>query len=53
MAKRKTQHQIDQIRKAIEMRGGNWEEIRENRKWENIDGWIFLCNSRPISLETT
>ena len=32
----------------VEMRGGNWEEIQENRKWENRDGWRLLCNSRPI-----
>ena len=25
---------IDQIRKDKEMRGGKWEEIQENRKWE-------------------
>ena len=30
---------IDQIRKDIQMRGENWEEIQENRKWENRDGW--------------
>jgi len=24
-----------------------------NRKWENRDSWRFLCNSQPISLETT
>ena len=29
------------FRKDIEMRGGNWEGIQENRKWENRDG----CNS--------
>ena len=29
--------QIDQIRKDIEMRGRNWEEIQENRKWVNRD----------------
>ena len=29
---------IDQIRKNIEMRGENWEETQENRKWENRDG---------------
>ena len=33
---------IDQIRKDVEMRGENWEEILENRKWENRDGWRFL-----------
>jgi hypothetical protein len=37
---------LDQIRKDIEMR-------EENRMWENRDGWKFLCNSRPVSLETT
>ena len=26
---------IDQIRKDIEMRMENWEEILENRKWKN------------------
>ena len=23
----------------------NWEEIQENRKWENRDGWRFFYNS--------
>ena len=36
---------IDQIRKDIEMRAENWEDIQENRKWENREGWRFLCNS--------
>ena len=44
---------ISEIRKDLEMRGGNWEEKQENRKWEKRDGWRFLCNSRSISLETT
>ena len=44
---------IDQIRTYIEMRGGNWEEIQENRKWENRDSWKSLYNTWPISLETT
>ena len=44
---------IDQIRKDIETRGGNWEGIQGNKKWEIRDGWRFLCNSRPIFLETT
>ena len=35
---------IDQIRKDKKMREKNWEEIEENRKWENVDGWRFLCN---------
>ena len=43
---------MDQIRKDIEMRGKNWEETQDNRKWENRDSWRFLCNSQPISLET-
>ena len=30
---------VEQIRKNIDMRGGNWEEIQENRKWEIKDGW--------------
>jgi hypothetical protein len=30
--------QIDQIRKDLEMRGKNWEEVQKNRKWENRDG---------------
>ena len=42
---------MDQIRKDIEMRGENWEEIQENRKWKNRDSSKFLYNSRPISLE--
>ena len=28
------------------MRGENWKEIQENRKWENKYGWRFLCNSQ-------
>ena len=44
---------IDQIRKDMEIRGENWEEIQDNRKWKNRGGWIFLCNSRPKSLEMT
>ena len=32
----------NQIRKDIEIRNENWEEIQENRKWENRDGWRFL-----------
>ena len=43
---------IDKIRRDIELRGENWEEIQENRKWENRSGWRLLCNS-PASLETT
>ena len=35
----------------IQMRGGNWEEIQENRKWVNRHNCRFLCNSRLISLE--
>ena len=35
---------MDQIRKGIEMRWENWEITQENRKWENRDGWRFLCN---------
>ena len=31
---------IDQIRKDIKIIGENWEEIKENRKWENRDGWL-------------
>ena len=30
--KRKTLHQIYQIRKDMEMRGENWEEIQEKQK---------------------
>ena len=33
---------IDQIRKDIEVRRENKEEIQENRKWENRDDWIFF-----------
>ena len=39
------------MRKDIELRGGNWEEIQENKKWENRDGWRFLCDSQPIPLK--
>ena len=28
----------DQIRKNIELRGEDWEEMQENRKWENREG---------------
>ena len=44
---------IDQIRKHIEMIGGNSREIQENRKWVNRDGCRFLCNKSPILLEMT
>ena len=44
---------IDQIRKDIEMRGENWEEIQEDRERENRNGWRFLCNSQTLTLETT
>ena len=44
---------IDLIIKDIGMRGENWEETQEKRKWENRHVWRFLCNSQPISLETT
>ena len=39
------------LKKDLEMRGGNQEEIQENRKWENRDGLRFLCNSQPIPLK--
>ena len=29
------------------MRGENWKEIQENRKWENRDDLRFLGNSQP------
>ena len=29
------------------MRGEDWEEVQGNRKWENRDGWRFLCNIGP------
>ena len=35
----------DKIRKDIQMRGKCWEEIQENKKWENIEDWRFICNS--------
>ena len=44
---------IDQISKDIKIRGENWEEIQENRKWENRYFWVFRCYSRPISSEMT
>ena len=44
-------HWIDQIRNDIEIRVENWKEIQEDRYWENRDGWKFLCNSLPISME--
>ena len=46
---RKTQKQIDEIRKDIEKRGDNWEEIEENSKRENREGWRFVYNSPPMS----
>ena len=33
------------LEKDIEIKGENWEEIEENGKWEDRDGWRFLCNS--------
>ena len=46
MVKMKTQNQMDRsIRKDVELRGENWEKMQENRKWENRDGWIFLCTN--------
>ena len=51
MTKRFRTTWIDQIRR--DMRGENWEEIQEDRKWENRDSWRFLCNSQPIPLETS
>jgi hypothetical protein len=33
---------IDRIKKDVEMRGENWEEIQDNSKWENRDGWRFF-----------
>ena len=39
---------IDQIIKGNEMRGGGWEEIQENKKWENRDGWRFLIKNLSI-----
>ena len=32
----------DPIREYVEMRGENQEEIQDNRKWKNRDGWSFL-----------
>ena len=51
---------IDPIRKDIEMRGKNWEEIQINRKWENRDLsaivntylWKLLNNDDDISLHS-
>ena len=43
---------VDQIWKDIEMRGENWYEIQENRKWGNRDSWRFLCKS-TLSLGMT
>jgi hypothetical protein len=40
---RHTQNGKDRlIKRNIEIRGGNWNEIQENRKWENRDSWRFL-----------
>jgi hypothetical protein len=33
------------------MSGENWEKIKDDRKWGNID-WRFLCINLPISLKT-
>ena len=38
------------IWKNVGMRG---EEIQENNKWGNREGWRLLYNSRSIILETT
>ena len=51
MTKKKTQKQIDKIRKDLEMRDENRKEMPENR--ENRNGWKFLFNRAPISLETS
>ena len=37
---------IDQIRKNLEIRGENQEEMQENRMWENRGGWRFFYNIR-------
>ena len=42
---------IDQIRRDLEMRGETWEEIQKEQKVV-VQSRLFLCNSRPISLET-
>ena len=39
---------LDQIRKDIEKREGNWDEVEAKRKWENRDSWGYLCDSRDI-----
>ena len=33
---------IEQIRNDVEMKGENWEEIQENRKWENKDSSVIV-----------
>ena len=38
MTKRKTDRSV---RKNVEIRGENWEEMKENRKWENRDAGDF------------
>jgi hypothetical protein len=40
---------MDQFKNDINIKGGNWEEISENRKWENTDGWKFVCNNLSLS----
>ena len=42
-----TQNEIDRLNYiGYKMRGGNWEEVQENRKWENRNGWRVFYNSR-------
>ena len=43
---------INQIRKDIEMRGENWEEI-EDKGSGRRDCWRFLCYSGPKYFEST
>ena len=34
--------ELGKITTDIELRGENWEEIQEDRSWDNRNGWRFL-----------
>jgi hypothetical protein len=44
---------IDKIKNYIEMKEEHWKEMKEKSKLRSGDGRRFLCNTRPVNLETT
>jgi hypothetical protein len=42
-----------QVMRDVENRGKKWTQVKQDRIWEDMDRWRFLCNSRPKKLETT